>query len=430
MNIASRISDASVIPGLRVLTAKTGANDIVTVYGSMLGGHSFGPQDNPMVPEMTVMMLDEGTTSRTKEEIHDLLESVGASLHFSCFNHDIGFSIQCLTKDIPMVLELLAEQLGEPAFKPDNLAIEKKRAIGDLTRSKDDTGQQSEIVLSQALFPKEHPNFDESIDTVIEQIRSITSEDLKAFHLASYGLGSLTIVATGDIQPEVFESQVSTAFSGWKKSPLLRGEQKERGNKTSKELKILSMADKASVDVSMGQALGITRSHPDFYALSLGNEVLGGRGFSARLMGSVRDRQGLTYGVYSGIGGVREGDDGYWYVTATFAPELLKKGIVAVEAEIQTWYSKGITAKELAFSQDKITGSFKVGLATTRGLGSAILNVIELGKPKEFLDEYPQVIRELTLAQVNGAIRNHINPDKVVTVAAGSVDGQGNPLEK
>lgn len=430
MNIASRISDSVIAPGVRVLAARTGAEDIVTVYGSMLGGHVFGPEGNPMVPEMTVIMLDEGTTKHSKEEIHDLLESVGASLHFSCFNHDIGFSIQCIKKDVPLALELLAEQLREPAFNPGNLAIQKKRIIGELTRAKDDTSKQAEIVLNQTLYPKEHPNYDESIDVVIEQVERVVSEDLKTFHAASYGLGSLTIVATGDVQPSVFESQVAKVFSDWRPSSLVRGTQKIQGNKTGKQLKILSMPDKASVDVNMGQALGIDRSHPDFYALSLANHVLGSHGFSARLMATVRDQQGLTYGIYSGIGGVREGDDGYWYVTATFAPDLLKKGIAATETQIKKWYDKGITSKELAFSKDQLTGNFKVGLATTRGLGSAILNVIEQGKTKEFLDEYPQVIRNLSLKHVNETIQRYLDPRKIVTVAAGSVDTKGNSLEK
>jgi zinc protease len=428
MNISSRISDSIVMPGVRVLTAPTGAQDIVTIYGSMLGGHSFGPKQSPMVPEMTVVMLDEGTERHTKEEIHTILESVGASLHFSCFSHDIGFSIQCLKKDVPLVLDLLAEQLRIPLFDPEQLAIQKKRAIGDLVRAKDDTGKQSEITLSQCLFPKDHPNYDENIDAVIEQVEKVTSEDLKSYHAASYGLGSLTLVATGDVQASALEKLVAKVFAGWRDSSLALGHRTLQGKMTSKALQIIPMKDKTSVDVNMGLALGIDRNHPDYYPLSIANQVFGGHGFSARLMANVRDKQGLTYGVYSGVGGTREGDDGYWYVWGTFAPELLTKGIAAIDQQVRQWHAKGITAKELAHAKDTVTGGYKVGLATTRGRASRILNVIEQGKPKEFLDEYPDFIRSISLKQANDAIKRYIDPQKIVTIAAGSVDPKGGPL--
>lgn len=360
-----------------------------------------------------------------------MLESVGASLGFSCYNHDIAFSIHCLKKDVAMVLELLAEQLREPAFNPENLALQKKRTIGDLLQAKDDTHVQAEIALSQTLFPEGHPNYDDSIDMVIEQVEKITTEDLKTYHATAYGLGNLVIVASGDIDTSGLETLVEKVFRGWRMTSLARTARTLQGRSTTKDQKIISIPDKTSVDVNIGLSLGIDRNHPDFYPFSVGNNVFGGQGgLNSRLMSTVREKDGLTYRIYSGIGGVREGDDGYWYLYASFSPDLFKKGLNSIDVQLQKWCKDGITAKELETRKSKIIGGYQVGLATTRGLASMILNAIEQGKSKDFLDQYPEIIRAVTLTQVNDTIKRYVDPKKLVTIAAGSIDSKGNPLEK
>jgi predicted Zn-dependent peptidase len=188
------------------------------------------------------------------------------------------------------------------------------------------------------------------------------------------------------------------------------------------------MEDKTSADMFIGLPIGIDSKHDDYYALMVGNYILGGN-FAARLMQTVRDQMGLTYGIYSSIRGVGNGNDGYWSVWGTFAPNLLQEGKSAALDQINNWV-KGITNEELNAKKETIKGSYKVGLATTGGLAGQILMNTEKGYEDIMLDDYPNIINKLTLNQVNAAIQKYINPKNLITVAAGTINKEGKPLEK
>ena len=191
----------------------------------------------------------------------------------------------------------------------------------------------------------------------------------------------------------------------------------------------MTIDDKTSADMVIGIPVGIDRDHPDYYALVLGNYILGGN-FSARLMQTVRDQEGLTYGIGSRVRGVDSGNDGFWYVSGTFAPDLLNKGRASAMRQIKVWVNKGVSAEELENKKTTLTGSYKVGLATTSGLAGSILANAERGRDLSFLDAYPGIINGISLKDVNAAIKKYITVNKLVVVAAGTVDKNGNPISK
>jgi zinc protease len=137
-------------------------------------------------------------------------------------------------------------------------------------------------------------------------------------------------------------------------------------------------------------------------------------------MATVRDQEGLTYGI-----GARTGGDtftnGDWRIIANFAPNLLDQGLASTRRELKAWYEQGVTAAELERTKTNLAGSFQVGLATTDGLAGTILATIHRGYPLTWIDEYPEKLEAVTLEQVNTAIKKHLNPDAFVLIKAGSV---------
>jgi zinc protease len=181
------------------------------------------------------------------------------------------------------------------------------------------------------------------------------------------------------------------------------------------------MPEKTSVTVLWGQATGLKYTDPDTLALRVGTAILGS-GFTGRLMATVRDKEGLTYG----IGAVVNNDtftDGDWHISATFAPALLAKGLASTKRELTAWYGQGVTATELERRKTNLAGAFKVGLATTDGLAAALLAAVNRGLDVTWLDEYPEKVEAISLEQVNGAIKKYLDPDKMVLVEAGTVPG-------
>jgi zinc protease len=401
----------------------------VTIRGSFFGGDMYNPEDNSMVADITAAMLDQGTKDKSKFEISEALESAGARVSFSSDHYRVRFNARCLRNDIPMVLGLIAEQLREPAFNKKDLETVAKRYVGNLERSKDNTNQQAARKFLQTLYPENHPNYPKDVDARIADIEAITVRDLKTFHKGSYGLGTVTLVAVGDVDDEEFSNEVRDAFGGWNTSPLTVKEKDISANKVDATKIYVTMTDKTSTDMYIGQPIGISRDHEDYYPFMVGSFILGGN-FSARLMQTVRNEQGLTYGIAAWIAGIDDGNDGYWNVWGTFAPETLEKGREASMEQLDKWVADGVSADELAAKKSTITGTFKVGLATTRGMANQILTNAERGRPNSHLDNFPGIINALSLEQVNGAIKRYVDLEKTVFVAAGSVDEEGNLLDK
>ncbi len=427
LSISEQIKTSNPVNGLQLKTLKTSVQDVVTITGSILGGDQFSPKDNAVVSDLTADMLDEGTKKHTKFEISELLESVGANLNFSSDKYRLRFSAHCLKQNVPLVIELLGEQLRYPVFNENDLENLKKRRVGSLKRANENTRTRADGEFRRILYPEGHPNYSMPIDDEIADVEKTTVGDLKKFH-KNYGLGNMTIVAVGDVDKTALKASLKKAFGDWEQSKLSMTEITSKAYDVGDVTEYVTMEDKTSVDVFFGVPIGIDRNHPDYYALMVGNYILGGN-FSARLMQKVRDEKGLTYGIYSSVRGVNNGSDGYWNAWGTFSPDLLKEGKEATIEQIKLWV-KNVTEEELNAKKETITGSFKVGLATTGGLASQILTNVEQGYPDTMLNEYPNIINKLTLDQVNKAIKKYISPDKLVIVAAGSIDKNGNPLSK
>jgi len=427
LSISDQIVTSRAIDGLQLKTMKTPIKDVVTLTGSILGGTQFGGIKNTTIADLTADMLDEGTTKHTKFEISERLESVGANIAFSSDNYRVRFSAHCLKQDVPLIIELLGEQLINPAFIGSNLENVKKRNIGNLKKSSENTRTRASGAFRRILYPKGHPNYSIPIDIRIADIEKTTVDNLKRFH-KNYGLGNMNLVAVGDVDGKTLENSLINAFGDWGKSKLSMPAKDSKANNVRNETKYITMEDKTSVDMFFGVPIGIDRKHPDYYPLMLGTYILGGN-FSARLMQSVRDEKGLTYGIYSSLRGVNNGDDGYWNVWGTFSPDFLKDGKEATIEQINLWIDN-VTENELNGKIETITGSYKVGLATTGGLASQILTNVERSYPDAMLDEYPNIIKKVTLDQVNKTIKKYLSPEKLVIVAAGSIDGNGNPLQK
>ena len=424
--LSSKVVDSEPVEGIRLLTLKRGSG-VVTLTGSMLGGDIYA-STNARTADMVAAMLDQGTTNMTKFEISAKLESAGARLGFFNGQARVGFSGKFLSEDTKMVFDLLADQLKNPLFTEEDLNKVKKRQVANYKRSKESTRGNATNNMLKAFYGTGHQNSPTDPDKAIEEIKKITPKNLKDFHLKNYGTGTMVIVAVGDVDHNSLESLIKEGFGGWKRSPLKEKKETGTANKASDKVYV-TMQDKTSTDFLVGTALGIDRYHPDYLPLYVATHTLGGN-FSARLMQTVRVKEGLTYGINSSMRGFGNGNDGYWMVGGTFSPKLLSKGESSTLREIKKWAEEGITQKELDITKSTLTGGFQVGFDSTGGLAGGILDAIIVHGDLTYLDSYPERIKAITLDEANTAISKYIFFDGLYQVAAGTIDEDGNPIEK
>lgn len=418
--IAPQVQRAQ-IAGLDVLIYKTGVNDVVTIEGSLPAGDVFAGDGNVAIPTLTGMLLEQGTTTQNQFVIAEKLERVGASISFSAGDQLLNIQAKCLKKDVALVIGLIAEQLRYPALAPEELAKAKKQFSGSLQRQLENTDFRAGEAFNQAAYPAGHPNRTPSTDEFLTAIASATIEEIRAFHAKYYGPAHCTLVLVGDVEPLVITTALTTGFSGWTGGSDLPHSAKATATDSAKNQNVF-IAGKTSISVVMGQTTGLRYSDPDYQALKVATAVLGGGGFSGRLMQTVRDKEGLTYGIYSNVT-QDTFTDGDWRLTATFAPALLEKGIASAKVQLANWYAEGITPAELAYRKTNLVGSFKVGLATTDGLAGALLIALHRGYDQAWLDQYPQVIEALTLSEVNNVMKKYLNPEEMFIIKAGTIPG-------
>ena len=424
-SLSSKIIDTEPVKGIRLLTLKRGTG-VVTMRGSMLGGDIYSTKNN-RTADVVAAMLDQGTTNMSKFEISEKLESAGARLSFFNGQARVGFSGKFLSDDTNMVISLLADQLKNPLFSKDELEKSKKRQIAGYKRSKESTRGNAMNDMLQAFYGSDHQNSPTNPDRAIEQIKKITSEDLKEYHSKNYGLGSMVLVVVGDVDHVKMENLIKQNFEEWKQSPLKNKEEQKTGNRVANKVYV-TMEDKTSTDFVVGTALGIDMYHPDYLPLYLATHTLGGN-FSARLMQTVRVKEGLTYGINSSLSGFGNSNDGYWMVGGTFSPKLLSKGESSTLREIKRWAEEGITQEELDVTKSTLVGGFQVGFDTTGGLAGGILNAAVVHNDLTYLDNYPNTLKAITLDQANSAISKYISFDGLYQVAAGTIDEDGKPIE-
>ncbi|WP_456311798.1 M16 family metallopeptidase [Pseudomonas shirazensis] len=414
------------VAGIDVVSVKTSAKDFVTVAASISLGNYSNETKNTIIPSLTASMLSKGTTLNDKFRFSEKLQKLGVNLNVNASTFKINIGFKCLKKDLDQVITLLAEELRNPLFDAKEFENLKQQFTGNTKQNLNDPGKRGNIALTQALYPKGNPNHDLSVEDDLANISSATLEEVKAFHQKYFGPASMHLVIVGDTEGANLNPSLKKAFKNWN-GGVVENMKFEEAIKAASKTEVITIAEKPSAELFIGQYTGLKRSDADYIPFYIANYTLGA-GFSGRLMQTVRDNDGLTYSISSVMGG-NIATGGYWMVNASFNPTLFQKGLDATMVQVDKWVKNGITAAELENKKTNLIGSFKVGMSTTNGLSRTILSFIERGLEPGYIEQYPKDIEKVTLQQVNDAIKKYIQLDKMIVIKSGSLDKDGNPLK-
>jgi zinc protease len=410
----------SQVAGIDLITYQTGVKDVIVILGSLPAGDAMAGPGNIAIPTLTGMMLDRGTETLDKFQIAERLDGVGAQISFGVGVQTLEIRAKCLKKDLPLVLGLIAAELRSPALSPAEFVKAKQQFIGSLQSSLQNTASRAQEAFARAIFPENHPNHPHTTEEYLAAAPPAELADVKSFHTRYFGPSRMILVLAGDVPTEEAQREVAKDFAGWS-----GGQDYVRpaapASATAARPITVPLNDKPSASVILGQATGLRYRDPDALALRVGTAILG-RGFTGRLMGTVRDREGLTYNIGAAVSedSIVDGD---WAASASFAPSLLERGVASTRRVIETWWADGVTDAELSAHKQGIVGSYRVSLSTAGGVAGAILASVQRGYDLTWLDGYPQAVGAVTREQVNRAIRTHLDPEAMVLVEAGSVAG-------
>lgn len=400
--------------GLRLLLLPDHSTPTVTLSGHINAGMEFDPEEKAGLASLVAENLMNGTKTKDFLTIAKALEDKGASLEFTAYREGVRVEGDSLAGDLPVLLRTLADLVKNSTFPAKELELERQHALTGLKLDLDDPDEVAIRTFVQSIYPRKHPLHTYPTE---ESLKQIKRKDVIAFKEKYYRPDTTVLALVGDFDSVKVRSLIESEFGEWKVSgqpPKLKYPQVPMPEKILRVNSILP--GKAQASTYMGYT-GIKRQDPRFYAALVLNQILGGDTLSSRLGAEVRDRQGLTYGIYSYFQ-VGKNAGTFWIEMHT-SPEDTSKAIASTQKLLKQIHQQGVTASEVEAATQTLISNYNVSLANPEELTKGILMNQVFGLDEVELRSFTKKIQQVTLAQVNQAARELLHPDKIVVVTAG-----------
>ncbi|MFN4280958.1 M16 family metallopeptidase [Thermosynechococcus sp.] len=401
--------------GLRVLLLVDRSTPTITLAGRIDAGTAYDLLTQPGVAHLTAANLLNGTRHKTALTLAQTLEDRGISLEFSAFRDGVDIEGYALADELPTLLETLGEVLQEATFPESELQLSRQRYLTALRLEADDPARWGRRVLQQTLYPPNHPLHPFATP---ESVQAIQRQDVVNFYRAAYRPERTILVLVGDFDPKAVRSRLNDIFGSWQPQTAPLSLAFPAVSPPPQPLfKNAVIAGKSQAITYLG-APGIDRRDPHFYAAMLMNHILGGDTLASRLGTEIRDRQGLTYGIYSFFSAGRQA--GPFVIQLQTAPEDTAKAIDATRQLLREARHQGLTAAELDAAKRSLGNTYMVELADVDVLARALVANASVDLPPQELQTFGDRLQAVTLDQVNQALQDLIDPDRLVIVTAGS----------
>ncbi|MEH2178886.1 M16 family metallopeptidase [Nostoc sp.] len=413
--IAQVLPDEFKFPnGLRILLLPDRSTPTVTLSGYIQAGTEFDPDNRAGLAAFVAENLLNGTKSKDVLTIAKVLGERGASLNFQANREGVHIEGDSLADDLPILLEILADVMKNSTFPVKELELHRQQTLTELQQELDEPSEVARRVFVQSIYPKKHPLHTFPTDESLQQIQRQDVIDFKAKH---YRPDTTVLALVGDFDLDKVRSLLKNKFGDWevsKKAPTLKYPPVAIPEKIVSVNPVLP--DKAQAVTYMGYT-SINRYDPRFHAALVLNQILGGDTLSSRLGAEVRDRQGLSYGIYSSF---QVGKNvGTFLIEMQTSPEDSSKAIASTRQILQQIHQQGVTALEVETAKHTLISNYNVSLANPEELTDRILINEVYGLDKVELHSFTDKIQKVTLAQVNQAARELLHADQIVVVTAG-----------
>lgn len=410
--------------GLTVLTLENKRLPILVAEVLVADGRLREPKDKTGVAALVGDMLEEGTTTRTGEEIAAAIENAGGGLSLSSG----GGSLKVLTPDTDLGLGLLFDCLRNPTFPKEALERKREQQISTIADVETQPQNRARMLFNQLVYG-DHP-YGRSAYGKKPVVEKLTRDDLVAFHASAFAPDTMTVAVVGDFDtPEMLE-KLKKLTAGWKKIGAKPPVPMAPPGDTMAVEKIVSDPTAAQTHVYIGH-LGITRDNPDYYKLLVMDNVLGtGPGFTDRLSASLRDRQGLAYTVTATITPTASDQPGTFTGYIGTFPDKYTQVRDGFFKEFRDIRDKEATAREVDDAKKFLLGSLPFKLASNEDVAMQMLMIERYGLGFDYLEKYREAVAAVTPADVQAVAKKYLDPKRLVIVAVGPIDETGKPLEE
>ncbi len=396
--------------GMVLLLSEKHDIPMVTVSMAIKAGATSEPEDKPGLASITASLLMQGTSKRSASRISSEIDFIGGSLSVSGGSDFASAGLRVLKKDLRTGLDLLSDVLMNPVFDQKEIDRKVRETLAEIQRQK----EEPSIIVGNAFAKAVYGGhaYGRTNDDVAAYLPKLTRQDIFNFYTTRYSPSSIIVAVVGDVNEKEVIALLEEYFKGWKRvnQPLPAPVPPPVIEKT-----VVRKIDKniTQANIDLGN-IGISRENPDFYAVMIMNYILGGGGFSSRLMDNIRDNKGLAYDVHSAFSAQKE--PGAFSVSIQTKNESANEVISETLKEIRKIQTDPVTDKELADAKAYLTGSFPLKMDTYAKI-AGILTAIEIyNLGLDYPQKYPALINAVTRADIQRVAKKYLHPDNLVIV--------------
>jgi zinc protease len=365
------------------------------------------------VATLAAALLDQGTTSKSAEEIADQIDFIGGALGTGS-GSDLSFANIVVMKDsFDVGMDMLADVVRHPAFAPEEIERQKQQAISSLRVSREDPAYVASVVFNRLVYGF-HPYGLPSSGTP-ETLAAITRADLRAYHARNFVPNNMILGIVGDVTGEEAFAAAERVFGGWPAA--------ERSLVTTvdpppptRRIVIIDKPDAVQTGIRVGQ-LGIARNSEDYLAFDLAVKILGGEGAN-RLQRVLRSERGLTYGASADVAARKQAGD---FVAATDTrTETTGEALRLMVDEFSTLRRERVSRGELSDAQAYLAGAFPLTIETPNEIAAQVLNVVFYELPIAEIGTFSDRVQQVTPLDIQRVVRRYVMPDRLSIVLVGN----------
>lgn len=386
---------------------------VIAISIMFKGGATIDPSGKSGLANLASTLMDEGASDDNAQTFQEKLKNYAIQFSFSAGRDGFYGQMKTTVKHQKIATTLLKNALTAPRFDHD--AIERMRAsiLTSIRYDTQDAGWHAQKALLASLYG-DHP-YARQIKGTKETISSITRDDLIAYHRQIMTKDNIVIGIAGDINPEDAVALLDTVF----------GDLPEMGTRPSVSLASLNLSNTrintpwdGPQSVIMLAQKGIARRDDKWFTAQLINYILGGGGFSSRLMQELRVKRGLTYGISTGVIDYQYGP--LMLGQASVARNNVDEAIDVIQDEWKRMIQHGVTEQELKDAKSYLIGSLPLSLSSTNAIASVLVQMQEDSLPIDYLDKRANDINAVSRRDLNNFAKIWLTNDRLTIAVAGT----------
>lgn len=415
-NIEARLVRRTLANGLRAeLLPKSTRGETVVVRIDLHWGDEESTRGRALACELAGDMLMRGTQRRSRAELRDAFERLQATVNVDA----TGATLETRRKHLAEALGLVAEVLREPSFPDAEFEELRRSKLTQAQAERSDPGSLASLALRRHLqpYPPGHWRYTPSLEERIAALERATLEEARGCHRELVGATGASVSAVGDFDAAGLATLLERLLGDWKSpAPYARIPQR-LGEQPAIERR-LATPDKANAVLRAGLGLRLSDTDPDFAALVLANQLLGGSS-TARLPQRIREKEGLSYSTYTWLQASPLDAVAYFWVSSIYAPQNRERVERAVREELERALREGFGEEEVAAAKKGLLEARHLARTQDDALAARLVRYAYLGRTFGWDVELERRIAALTPAEVRAALARHLDLGRLSTVVAG-----------